>query len=462
MTFHFELQLLSIENKKASGRFISGCFCLSGKKYSSGFLKMLTFILCLLPCVLYAQKDTTLPDGTDGMVFTPRAADTVFVDKKSDLPANEFEGKYATFRVGMGYIGDFTGYSQDAIFKQQMDSAGLDLKPNYQTRDFRILGSGRILTSKRYLAYKFAYMYDGDKKVWMMRETGVTIGVPELKGNFFVGRTKEGFSMIKVMNGHSGVANERSMATDPIPILADGIKYMGYYPKSRTFLNFGYFNDFMSKGQSFSTYSSQWVVRAGWLPIYNKDNNSVLHIAGEFQYGKPLNGEMTLKSRPESNPTPQLINTGVFATNKSFQYGGEIFYRTNRFMIGSEVISHNFYSNTTTNHQFNGGDAMVSYFFTKTARPYNTVGNIFGFVPVKKSVFNGGLGEIEGVLHVSTFNLNDKDIKGGQMTRVTPMVNWYLTSYLRWELIYGYGILNRYGLKGHVNFFETRIQVTLM
>jgi phosphate-selective porin OprO/OprP len=81
---------------------------------------------------------------------------------------------------------------------------------------------------------------------------------------------------------------------------------------------------------------------------------------------------------------------------------------------------------------------------------------------VKKSVFNGGLGEIEGVLHVSTFNLNDKDIKGGQMTRVTPMVNWYLTSYLRWELIYGYGILNRYGLKGHVNFFETRIQVTLM
>jgi phosphate-selective porin OprO/OprP len=35
-------------------------------------------------------------------------------------------------------------------------------------------------------------MYDGDKKIWMMRETGVTIGVPELKGTFFIGRTKEG------------------------------------------------------------------------------------------------------------------------------------------------------------------------------------------------------------------------------------------------------------------------------
>jgi phosphate-selective porin OprO/OprP len=461
MTVHLELQLQFLENKKHPEINLPG-FSLTCKKYSWSSIKMLAFILCLLPCVLYAQKDTKLPDGTDGMVFTPRAADTVFVDKKSDLEANEFEGKYATFRVGMGFIGDFTGYSQNAVFKQQMDSAGLDLKPNYQTRDARILGSGRILTSKRYLAYKFSYMYDGDKKVWMMRETGVTIGVPELKGNFFVGRTKEGFSMIKVMNGHSGVTNERQMALDPIPILADGVKYMGYYPKSKTFLNLGYFNDVLSKGQSFSTFSSQWVVRAGWLPIYNKDNNTLLHIAGEFQYGKPLNGEMTLKSRPESNPTPQLINTGVFATNKSFHYGGEIYYRTNRFMIGSEIVSHNFYSNATTSHQFNGGDAMVSYFFTKTARPYNTVGNIFGFVPVKKSVFEGGLGEIEGVLHFSTFNLNDKDIKGGQMTRITPMINWYLSKWLRWELVYGYGILNRYGLKGNVQFFETRIQVTLM
>jgi phosphate-selective porin OprO/OprP len=237
---------------------------------------------------------------------------------------------------------------------------------------------------------------------------------------------------------------------------------MGYYPKSRTFLGLAYFNDFISKGQGFSTFSSQWVGRAGWLPVYNKDNNTLLHIAGEFEYGKPLDGKFTLKSRPESNPTPQLINTGVFTTNKALQYGGEIYFRKNRFMIGSEIVSQNFYSNTTTNHQFNGGDAMISYFFTKNVRPYNTVGNIFGFVPVKKSVFKGGWGAIEGVLHVSTLNLNDKDIKGGQMTRITPMVNWYLTSYLRWELIYGYGILNRYGLKGHVNFFETRIQVTLM
>jgi len=296
----------------------------------------------------------------------------------------------------------------------------------------------------------------------MIRETGLTIGVPELKGNIFVGRTKEGISLIKVMNGHSPWGYERQMALDAIPILADGIKYMGYYPKSRTFLNLGYFNDFISKGQSFSTFSSQWVARAGWVAINNPEKNALLHIAGSFQYSKPLNDKFTLKSRPESNPTPQLINTGEFATNKSFQYSGEIYYRIGSLTLGSEVIAQHFYSKTTTDHRFNGGNVTASYFFTKNVRPYNTTGNIFGFVPVEKSVFKGGLGEIEGVLTISTLNLNDKDIQGGQFTRITPMVNWYLSQALRWELTYGYGILDRFNMKGHVNFFETRIQLTLL
>jgi phosphate-selective porin OprO/OprP len=447
---------------KASGQLMSGCFLLY-KKLSVPVVCLTMFIVLLSPYNLHAQDTSKiLPNGTDGLTFTPRSADSTFINQKKDLPPNEFEGTYATFKVGLGYIGDFTAYAQDKVFKQQMDSAGLDLTPHYQTRDFRILGSGRFLKSKRYLAYKFAYMYDGDKKVWMMRETGITIGVPELKGNIFIGRTKEGFSMIKVMNGHSGIANERQMALDPIPILADGIKYFGYFPKSRMLLNLGYYNDVLSKGQSFSTLSWQYAARIGWLPIYKKDNNKVLYIAGNFEYGKPLNNEFTVKSRPESNPTPQLINTGKFPADKAFSYGGEIYFRANNFTMGSEVISHNFYSKTASDHRFNGGDVIISYLFTGAVRPYNTESTVFGFVPVKKSVFKGGWGELEGVLHVSTFNLNDKDIQGGKFTRITPMVNWYMTKSLRMEFIYGYGILDRYGLKGHVQFFETRLQLTIM
>jgi len=418
----------------------------------------------MMPDSGYSQNDTTkeLPNGTDGLLFTPRVADSTFVTKKSDLAPNEFEGTYSTFRIGLGFIGDYTAYSYDKTFRRQMDSANLNLVPTYKTRDFRILASGRFLKSKRYLAWKFAYMYDGDKNVWMVRESGLTIGVPELKGNIFIGRTKEGFSMIKVMNGHSGLTNERQMALDPVPILADGIKYFGYFPKSKLFLNLAAYSDLTSKGQSFSTFEWQFVGRGGWVPIDNSKNGTLLHIAVEARYGKPLNGQFTIKSRPESNPTPQLINTGQFSADGSSSLGAEAYYRNKRFMIGSEVMEHNFYSKSSDDHHFFGGDVVVSYFLTNTKRPYNTTGNVLGFVPVSRSVFNGGWGAIEAVLHVSTFNLNNGSIQGGQFTRITPMINWYLSKILRWELVYGYGIMNRFGLTGHVNFFETRIQITMM
>jgi phosphate-selective porin OprO/OprP len=436
------------------------------------FWSLLFFVLIqLLPGGVNSQDlsktpqeiSLSLPNGTDGLVFFRRAADTVFVTKKTDLPWNEFQGTFSTFKIGAGYIGDFTSYSESEIFKQQMDSLGLNLTPTFQTRDFRMLGSGRLLTTKRYIAWRFAYMYDGDKKVWMIRETGLTIGVPELKGHLFIGRTKEGYSMIKVMNGHSGLINERQMALDPVPILADGIKYFGYFPKSRLFMNLGAYNDAISEGQGFSTFQWQFVVRAGWVPINNDQRGTLLHIAGNFRMGEPLNGKFTVKSRPESNNTPQLINTGEFPADKSNTIGGEIYYRHKNFMISSEVMQHNFYADKSEDHQFRGGDVTVSYIFTGAIRPYNTnTGNVFGFVPVRKSVFDGGIGEIEIVLHASTFNLNDGSIKGGQFTRFTSVINWYPARTIRFELIYGYGILDRFNLIGHVQFFESRIQFSFL
>ena len=450
---------------KKSSQAINQC---KGSKVRSLLCFNIIILFLLIPAISFAQKDTTgpkkggdtikvVPDGTEGVELAVRSEET----KARQLPANEFMGSYSTFRIGMGYIGDFTTHIMSAEFKQQMDSAGLDVVTKYKTRDFRILGSG-VLKTKRLLSWKFAFMYDGDKEVWMVRESGLTIGVPELSGHLFLGRTKEGYSILKVMNGHSGWGSERQMALDVIPILADGIKYFGYLPKSGIFWNLGYYNDFISKGQSFSTFSSQWVARVGWLPINDDKTQTTFHLGANFRYGKPLDGKMSLKSRPESNPTPQIINTGTFDSDHSTHMGWEIYYRRKNFMIGTEYNFHNFHSDKGESHMFPGGDVMISYMFTGGSRPYKTVGSIFGFIPVKKSVFKGGWGEIEGLIRFSTLNLNSKSILGGQFWRITPMVNWYLTRTLRWEFIYGYGVLDRYGIKGAVQFIETRIQVTLM
>jgi phosphate-selective porin OprO and OprP len=399
----------------------------------------------------------TVPDGTTGLELKIGPDD--YLLKKR--PGNEFEGTYSTIRIGMGFILDGATYSQSTVFKKQMDSAGLVFAPKFETRDFRIIASG-VFKTKRTFSWKAGFMYDGDEKIWLMRETGLTIGVPEMFGHIFIGRTKEGYSMLKVMNGHSLWTAERQISLDVIPILADGIKYFGSFPKSRVFWNLGYFNDVLSKGQSFSTYAWQYDARVGWMPFYNKEKNRLLHIAANIRYGKPVDGKIGLKSRPESNPAPQIINTGTFTADHSTHIGGEIFYSTGRFLVGSEVMAHKFNSSSAEDHNFIGGDVFVTYIFTKARRPYQSSGSIFGFVPVTKSVFKGGWGEWELVLRYSSLDLEDGSIHGGKFWRITPMVNWYMTKMIRTEFIYGYGILDRYNMKGAVQIFQVRLQLTVM
>lgn len=417
-------------------------------------------ILLLLPQKSFSQEEKKVPDGTEGLDLTVPVIDST-TGKATNLEKNEANTSFSTVRVGLGYIHDFVTYAQDDVFKEQMDSANLRLVPKGKLRDFRILASGTFKT-KRELSWKFAYMWDGDKDLWYVRESGFTIGVPELAGHIFIGRTKEGFSMVKVMNGHSPWTAERQMALDPVPILADGIKWFGSLPKSRIFWNLGYFNDIVSKGQGFSTFEWQYVARVGWMPFYDKENNSLIHVAANFRYAKPNDGQFRIKSRPESNTAPQIIDTGNFPSDHSYTIGGEIYYGTGRLLVGSEVMVHTFLSEESGDHQFLGGDIVASYYLTNTSRPYKTSGSIYGFTKVNKSIFKGGWGEWEAVLHLSSFDLNDGNILGGSFWRLTPMINWYMTRILRTEFVYGYGGLDRFNLKGKVQFFQARIQFTIM
>jgi phosphate-selective porin OprO/OprP len=430
------------------------------KKFSFKLITVAVLMMLSYPVFAQEPKDK-VPDGTEGELLTTPVVDST-TGKATNLEKNEANSRFSTFKIGVGYIGDYAAYVMDDNFKKQMDSAKLEMKDMFKTRDFRVLGSGKFNT-KREFSWKFAFMYDGVTDEWLIRETGLTIGVPEIAGRIFIGRTKEGFSMIKVMNGHSPWGAERQMALDAVPILADGIKYYGYLPKSKIFWNLGYYNDVLSEGQGFSTFAWQWVARVGVLPIFKESESKVLHVAINFRQGKPLNDKFTMKSRPESNPAPFIINTGSFNATNSISYGGEIYYSGGRWVTGSEVIAHHFYSAKVGDHVFTGGAIEFAYLFTGAKRPYNTKsGNVLGFVPVQKSIFKGGWGEWELMLRYSNMDLIDGNINGGSFWRFTPQVNWYASKVIRMEFIYGYGILDRYSMKGAVQIYQARLQLSIL
>jgi phosphate-selective porin OprO/OprP len=406
-----------------------------------------------------AKAVTPFTDPTiQNTIQADEGDDSEVVPERKFTSWNQYEGKYFTARAGGGFLYDTTAYAQDRQSKKQFP-----LEFSYKIRDFRLLLAGKFPEFKRSVTYSFGIMYDAPTRSWLIRQTGIMIALSEKWGNLFIGRTKEGFSLNKVMTGYDGWTMERATINDAtVPLLADGFKWLGYLPKYGFMWNVGYYNDIFSKGQSFSSYSSQEVARLAWLPIRAvSDTHSLLHLGINLRYGKPTDNALRLRSRPEAFPAPFFVDTGKFPATSTFMTGPEVYYRRRNWLFGSEYWIQKVSSSATRNPFFSGGDVAAVWVITGEIRTYNTVGGFFRALIPKKSVFSGGPGAWELVSRYSYINLDSGPISGGRFGRFTEQLNWYLSRYVRLELNYGYGHLDRFGLSGNTQFFQTRIQLQL-
>ncbi len=368
---------------------------------------------------------------------------------------NEYHGPHFTIRVGAGLLLDYAAFAQDEESKEQ-----IKLSPDGKLRDFRLIMGGKLPSLKLPTTWCAGVMYDAPTHTWFLRQTGIMFEVPKILSYFFIGRQKEGFSLNKVMVGYDGWTMERSTMSDAtIPLLADGIKWLGYSKRHGFLWNLGYFNDVASKGQSFSSYSSQEVARLAWLPVHSEEEGTLFHLGFNFRYGKPVDGQLRLRSRPEAFIAPYFLDTGKFAASNSQSEGYEVYYRRKSLLFGSEYYFQNVTSHSAGNPMFHGGDVVATWLITGETRPYNTVGGYFKDVAPLRTVFNGGPGAWELVLRCSYTDLNGGNVHGGTFGRFTPMVNWYLSENVRLEMAYGYGRLDRFDLRGNTQFFQSRIQL---
>lgn len=369
---------------------------------------------------------------------------------------NEYEGRFFTIRFGGGFLYEYAGYSQDENSKAQVD-----LTPEAKVRDTRVLFKGR-LKFKRSVTWSAGFMYDGPTDEWLVRETGVMIEMPEISGHLFVGRSKEGFSLNKIMVGYAGWTQERSTINDAtIPILADGIKWLGYAPKIHLLWNVGAYADWLSEGQGFSTYDNQFVGRVAWLPYLSTDGGRLLHLGINLRYGHPNEGTLKLRSRPESFPSPYFVDTGDFAARSTRMTSLEAYSRRGSVLIGSEYFFQKVDAPESGDPFFHGGEVAATWLITGETRSYNTRGGFFNQVSPARPVFQGGPGGWELVGRASYIDLDSGSLQGGRFWRLTSMVNWYLSDHVRLEMTYGYGTLDRFELRGNTHFFQTRLQLQM-
>jgi len=420
------------------------------------WLPLVLGVLLMPPRATHAQE--TLP--TQSSIDTTAAAgDADAVEPKRKLVKwNEYDGPVTTVRLGMVFLTDVVDYNQDSESHQQFP----DLAPDVGLRDFRFLLKGRLKT-KRPISWTLGYMYDGADEEWHFRQTGVEVGFPEVSSRLFFGRTKEGYSMIKVMVGVHGWLNERSQSNDAfVPILADGVKLQTYLKKPRIHFSFGGYVDDLSEDEKFATSDNQISSRLVWQPILSEEDRSLLHLGVMGRLFHPDNGNIQVRARPGVFLAPYWLDTGKFASDDGEVLGAEAFYRKGSWMFGGEYNREKVHAVVSdTNPVFWGADAVLAWNITGETRTYNAPGAFFTQVSPTKSVFEGGPGAWEVVLHAAYSDFDDGLFNGGKYFRVTPMANWHMSENLRLEFTYGYGVLDRFALKGGTQFFQFRLQTTL-
>jgi phosphate-selective porin OprO/OprP len=208
---------------------------------------------------------------------------------------------------------------------------------------------------------------------------------------------------------------------------------------------------------------AQFAARAVWLPYAKTESQSVLHLGVEGRYATAKDGSLQFKSKPESYAAQSFaIDTGRFSASHNSMLGFEAYYRPGALMFGSEYYFNWVSAPDVGNPFFHGGEIFAAYLLTGEIRKYNERGAFFEGIVPEHSVDSGGTGAWELVLRYSYADLNSGAIEGGQFWRITPMVNWHMSSTTRLELVYGYSGLHHEGLDGNTHYFQSRLQLQLM
>lgn len=138
--------------------------------------------------------------------------------------------------------------------------------------------------------------------------------------------------------------------------------------------------------------------------------------------------------------------------------GLEAYFRRNNVLAGAEYLLNFVHAPEVGNPLFHGGEAFVAWAVTGEIRPYIDLGGKIGFLEPKSSLFSGGTGALEAVLHFSYTDLDDGAIQGGRFWRLTPQLNWYFDNMVSLRFNYGLGNLNLATGSGITHFFQARVQ----
>jgi phosphate-selective porin OprO/OprP len=279
------------------------------------------------------------------------------------------------------------------------------------------------------------------------------------------GYMKEPFSLEQAMSLRNLTFLERSLANALVPRRNTGALATSTHFDKRLRWAAGIFfldESLAETDESLEGVENDWEIsaRVNWVPVSSEDGSRLV-MAG-CSYGHIFSDArgLTIGQRPESRLLPALIKTPeIPGIDGADRFGVEFAWLEGSLSVQAEAIGLSIRRDVGfSDLLFWGGYAQVAYFLTGERRVYGRAAGVFGRVipqnPFRPSKRQWGAFQLAA--RVSTLDLNDSDIRGGQELNFTLGLNWYLLANLRLSTNYIHG---RVFGQGDVDILQARFQV---
>jgi len=288
------------------------------------------------------------------------------------------------------------------------------------------------------------------------------VDIPSFAGTTLsVGKQKEPISMERIIGMIYLPMQERSAMADALlPSRNVGVVLSGRAFDERMTWAGGVFNDWLDSDESFSNGATQYIGRVTWLPWFSEDESNLVHLGLGLRYSDAEEG-FRAATEPEFNQSPVFVDTDHQLADSTIAYNLEASWRKGPIWLHGEYIFNDVDAPSIGNPDFTGYNLTGSWALTGEMRGYNRKSGIFSPLPISRSVDDGGWGAWEVAARISDIDLTEGLIDGGEMQIISLGLNWWLTPVFNVNLNYRWVTLDRFGLSGDSNGFNTRVVLML-
>lgn len=407
---------------------------------------------CLAASAVWAQSpESDVTPESQALAHDTTAFAIPDISSKS-LEKLNVEDPHDRFSIDFGIVAlfDYTTFDQDDNSRQQVGTQ----EDKFEVRSFRVSVRGHfeLLTHWDYFAsYEYKGFDQTSEDDWNATDFRFATQLGSL-GTLTVGKIKEPF--VYEMTGDAANLPHHERLLSPFFVSRGvGATLSGQMPDQRGTWNVGWYNDWLTSGDSFGDSGNDFTGRVTFLPVWQDDGRTFVHVGASFRYVGNDDNTLRMKGKPASNVADNYVDTGNIHADHAWNYGLEALFNYGSYSLLGEFVESHVRSESADDPVFSGWYLTASWVVTGDYRPYDRKAAY-----ARRVLPQGRWGAVELEARVGRVDLDDAGVAGGTMDGWWLGVNWWATR--RWKASIGYGNidLDRFGIEGNTKTVLSRIQ----